>query len=405
MSKKKTSRPLGSPQYNSGQVARGRQARGKIKVGVVFGGRSGEHEVSIVSAQSVMKALDKKKYEVIPIGITKQGRWIAGPKAVQFLKQGIKKLPFKSILTADPTDHSITQVKEKGLVPVSRKTASVQEIDVIFPVLHGPYGEDGTIQGMLELANIAYVGAGVLGSAVAMDKVIQKQLCQQAGLPNVRYGWFLSKDWQKDKKKILNRLERNLKYPMFTKPANLGSSLGIGKCHDRQELISGINDAVQYDRKIIVEQGVKNIYEIEVSVLGNDKPKASVPGEIIASNEFYDYDAKYVDGKSQAVIPAKLPARVVKQVQQIAVAAFKALDLAGMARVDFFVTRPGQRVYLNEVNTIPGFTSISMYPKLWQASGLPYEKLLDKLIQLAIERNQEKNQLSTEYKPKEDWYK
>jgi len=377
----------------------------KLKIGVIFGGRSGEHEVSIISAQSVMKYLDKKKYEVIPIGITKQGKWIAGPQAVEFLKEGIKKLPFKSILPPDPTENHLVKVKEKGLVPVSSQKPSMTNVDVIFPVMHGTYGEDGKLQGLLEMANIAYVGADVLGSAVGMDKVIQKQLFSQADLPIVKYDWFLSKDWPRDQKNILQSLKRGLGYPMFTKPANLGSSVGIGKCHNQKELILGIKDAIKYDRKVIVEQGIENVHEIEVSVLGNAKPKASVPGEIIASNEFYDYDAKYIDGQSQAVIPAKLPAKVIKQIQEIAIKAFRSLDLAGMARVDFLVKRGNHKIYLNEVNTIPGFTSISMYPQLWEATGLSYPKLLDKLIELAIERHEEKNSLATSYQPKEDWYR
>ncbi|OGY45873.1 MAG: D-alanine--D-alanine ligase A [Candidatus Buchananbacteria bacterium RIFCSPHIGHO2_01_FULL_39_8] len=377
----------------------------KIKVGVIFGGRSGEHEVSIISAQSVIKELDKNKYQVIPIGITKKGQWVAGPQAVRFLKEGLKKLPFKSVLPVDPTEKRLVKVKEKGLVPVSSQKSSFAPIDVVFPVLHGPYGEDGTIQGMLELANIAYVGAGVLGSALGMDKVVQKQVFKQIGLPIVNYIWFLAKTWQRNQQPIVREIEKKLKYPVFSKPANLGSSVGIGKCHNRKELISGINDAARYDRKIIIEQGIENIFEIEVSVLGNDNPKASVPGEIIASNEFYDYDAKYIDGKSQAIIPAHLPQKVIKEIQDIATSAFRGLDLAGMARVDFFVVKGSYKVYLNEVNTIPGFTSISMYPKLWAASGLPYSKLLDKLIELALQRHQAKNKLATSYQPKKDWYK
>jgi len=374
----------------------------KIRVGVIFGGRSGEHEVSIVSAQSVMAALSKKKYEVIPIGITKQGKWIAGSQAVKFLKDGMKKLPFKSHLTADPTERRLIKTSDDSSKLIR---SSADKLDVIFPVLHGPYGEDGTIQGMLELAGIPYVGAGVLGSAVAMDKIIQKQITDQAGLPSTKYDWFLTQDWKEDRQLIIRRLEQNLKYPMFTKPANLGSSVGIGKCHNRKELIAGITAATRYDRRVIVEEGIENIHEIEVAVLGNDKPKASVPGEIIASNEFYDYDAKYIDGKSQAVIPAKLPAAVIKKIQTIAVAAFKALDLAGMARADFLVTKNRHQIYLNEVNTIPGFTAISMYPKLWQVSGLKYSELLDRLIQLALERHSQKTRLATSFKPKNDWYK
>ncbi len=357
-------------------------AKHKIKVGVVFGGRSGEHEVSLVSATSIIKALDRKKYQVIQIGVTKNGRWI--------IKEPLKTLKSGKII-------------EKGTKLLAEEI--LNKCEVIFPMIHGSYGEDGTLQGMLEMAGVAYVGAGVLASAVGMDKIIQKELFAQANLPIVKYEWFLSQDWQRGHQDILRRIEKKLKYPVFTKPANSGSSVGIGKCHNYQELIQGINDATRYDRKGIVEQGIEGIREIEVSVLGNDEPKASVPGEIIASNEFYDYDAKYVDGKSQVVIPAKLLPKTLKEVQNIAVMAFKTLDLAGMARVDFFVTKGHFQVYLNEVNTLPGFTSISMYPKLWAASGLPYPKLLDKLIKLALERHQERNKLSSSYKPKEDWYK
>ena len=372
----------------------------KIKVGVVFGGRSGEHEVSIVSAQAVMQALNPNTYEVIPIGITKQGSWVAGAEAVKFLKDGISKLPYKTFLPADPTSHELVAVAEEG----SGKLPA-WELDVIFPVLHGPYGEDGTIQGMLELANIPYVGGGVLGSAVAMDKVIQKHLCGSAGIAQVAYVPLLASAWQQDRNTCVAEIENKLAYPIFTKPANLGSSVGITKCHNQAELLHGLDQAAKFDRKIIVEQGIESPREIEVSVLGNDQPRASVPGEIIPSNEFYDYDAKYVDGKSAEKIPAELPKAVIQKIQAIAIQAFKTLDLAGMARVDFLVARDSQDIYLNEVNTIPGFTSISMYPKLWQASGLLYPQLLDRLIELAFERHQRKNQLATSYTPKTDWHK
>ncbi len=354
----------------------------KLKIGVVFGGRSGEHEVSIVSAQSVIAALDKKKYQIIPIGVTKNGNWII-------------KDPINSLKSG--------QVKEKGTKLIPEKI--LNRCDVIFPLIHGSYGEDGTLQGMLEMANIAYVGGGVLASAVCMDKVIQKQLTDQAGLPSVKYDWFMNSEWQKKRQTILIRLSRGLKYPLFVKPANLGSSVGISKCHNKKKLISGINEAAKYDKKIIVEQGIEDIYEIEVAVLGNDSPKASVPGEIIASNEFYDYDAKYVDGKSQAIIPAKLPKNVIRQIQDIAIKAFIVLNLSGMARIDFLVKKSNYKIYLNEVNTVPGFTAISMYPKLWKASRLSYPKLLDKLIEFAQRCHKEKNSLSTSYQPKQDWYK
>lgn len=379
-------------------------AKSKIKVGVIFGGRSGEHEVSIVSAQSVIQALDKTKYEIVPIGITRAGKWIAGPQALDVLKQGVKDLPFRSILTADPTDQGISQVSSKGLVP-AKGVAATQQIDVIFPVLHGTFGEDGTIQGMLELANLPYVGSGVLGSAVGMDKVVQKQIFKQSGFLVAPFVWFLSKDYKNNKSAIIKKIETELKYPIFTKPANLGSSIAINKCKNRQQLIKGIDQAARYDNKIIVEQGIINVREIETAVLGNDDPKVSIPGEIISSNEFYDYDAKYVDGKSRTEIPAQLPSAVTKKVQSLAIQAFKALNLSGLARIDFFVQRKTNQIYLSEANTMPGFTSISMYPKLWQASGLSYPKLIDELVKLAIQRHKEKNQLTTEFNPKQDWYK
>lgn len=369
----------------------------KIRVGVIFGGRSAEHEVSLVSALSVVSALDTEKYEVIPIGISPQGRWLSAPDAIHLLKTRgeLADIPEKIILP-DPT--------KRNLVPVKGGHEGKEPIDVVFPVVHGTFGEDGTIQGLLELANIPYVGAGVLGSALGMDKVAAKQLFEHAGLPVVPYVWFLSSEYSANEKKLVAMIEKKLKYPSFVKPANSGSSVGISKAHDRKELIASIVLAMDYDRKILVEKGVTQAREIELSVLGNDEPEASVPGEIIPSNEFYDYDAKYIDGKSQAVIPAKLPAGVIKKLQQYAVTAFKTLDCSGMGRVDFLVERNTNRIFLNEINTIPGFTSISMYPKLWEASGLSYPRLLDKLIALAMERHRRKSHLKTTYKPKTTWY-
>lgn len=375
----------------------------KIKIGVIFGGRSGEHEVSIVSAESVIKAIDKSKYEVVPIGITKKGQWIAGPDAVKFLKSGLKKLPFKSVLTTDPTDKRIVNVSQTSLAPVDKP--SLAKIDVIFPVLHGTYGEDGSIQGMLELANIAYVGSGVLGSALAMDKVVSKNIFKEAGFLVVPFTWFLSQEWEQNKQQVIRKVEKVLKYPVFVKPANLGSSVGISKVKNKVELIQAVQEAMAYDNKIIVEQGINNIREIEIAVLGNDKPGASVPGEIIPSNEFYDYAAKYIDGKSQEKIPADLPPVVIKKIQTLAVEAFKVLNLSGLARIDFLVEKKSNTVYINEANTIPGFTSISMYPKLWEKSGLSYTKLIDKLIALAIQKHKIKNRLKREFQPSQDWYK
>jgi D-alanine-D-alanine ligase len=373
---------------------------GKLRVGVVFGGRSAEHEVSLVSAASVINALDKDKYEVVPIGITSDGRWLSSPDAVKLLKDGknLNREPEKIILP-DPS--------RKGLVEpgAPSRPAGTDRLDVIFPVLHGTMGEDGTVQGLFELAGIPYVGAGVLGSAAGMDKVVTKQLCEHAGIPVTPYIWFLAGEFGSASKQIVSSIERDLRYPCFVKPANLGSSVGISKVHSHEELRPAILLAAEYDRKILVEKSIENAREMEVSVLGNDEPIASVPGEILSSNEFYDYDAKYVDGKSRAVIPARLPNTVAKKLKDFAVRGFKAIDGAGMARVDFLVRKGNNTVFFNEINTIPGFTSISMYPKLWEASGIPYPQLLDRLIELALERFRTKQSLKTAFKPKTDWYR
>ncbi len=369
----------------------------KLRVGVIFGGRSGEHQVSLVSATSVMQALDKSKYEVVPIGITPEGRWISSEAALALLKSGMG-------YENEPERFLIPEPNRQSLVELHEKADPLLKLDVVFPVVHGTYGEDGTLQGLLELANIPYVGAGVLASAVGMDKIIQKQLHKQAGLPIVKYVWFLSADCTANPGKVAASIERSLRYPVFVKPANTGSSVGIVKAHNRGELLEGLAVASVFDRKVIVEQGIKNVREIEISVLGNDHPVASVAGEIIPSNEFYDYDAKYVDGKSTAIIPAKLPAVVLKKLQKLAIKGFMTLDGAGMARVDFFVVKRTNAIYLNEINTIPGFTSISMYPKLWEASGISYPELLDRLIELALDRHREKNSINTSYTPAAKWY-
>lgn len=372
----------------------------KLRVGVIFGGRSAEHEVSLVSAASVIRALDKKKYEILPIGITPEGRWLSSATALQLLKEraNIESLP-EHILVPDP--------RKRGLVQLHRSSAEAvpHPIDVAFPVLHGTYGEDGTIQGLFELADIPFVGAGVLGSAVGMDKVVQKQLLRQAGIPVVDDVSFLAHEYTRNGPQYVRMIERKLGYPCFVKPPNLGSSVGITKAHNRRELLESIRLAGEYDVKILVERAVRNAREIECSVLGDDEPIASVPGEIIPSNEFYDYDAKYVDGKSTAIIPAKLAKSVVKKIQLYSIECFKVLNCAGMGRVDFLVERSTNRIYLNELNTIPGFTSISMYPKLWQASGMSYGELLDRLIELAMERHRRRAALKTTYRPKSDWFK
>lgn len=367
---------------------------------MIFGGRSAEHEVSLVSAASIIKALDKEKYEILPIGITAEGRWLFSKDAVTLLKEraALDHLP-EHILTPDP--------QQERLVPIGRSASTLptHAVDVFFPVLHGTYGEDGTIQGLFELANVPYVGAGVLASAVGMDKAVQKQLLHHSKIPVAPFVWFMYREYQSSEKKWILAIEKKLSYPCFVKPANLGSSVGISKAHDRKELKEAITLAAEYDRKIIVEKGIRNAREIECSVLGNEHPIASLPGEIIPSNEFYDYNAKYIDGKSIAIIPAKLSKELVKKIQNLALETYRALDCEGMARVDFLVPRNGTKIYVSELNTIPGFTSISMYPKMWEASGLSYAELLDRLIRLALERHEAKKKLKTRYQPKSDWYK
>ena len=368
----------------------------KLRVGVIFGGRSGEHEVSLVSATAVMQHLDPDRYEVVPIGITPGGKWISSGRALTLLKAkaGPENETEQSLLP-EPSRHALVDPTGRG--------AGGTALDVLFPVVHGTYGEDGTLQGLLELADIPYVGAGVLASAVGMDKILQKMIFTAAGLPVVRYVWFQSGAIRLAA--TVRQIERTLRYPVFVKPANTGSSVGITKAHDRKELAQGLALAAEFDRKVIIEQGIRNVREIECGVLGNNDPEASVPGEVIPSNEYYDYDAKYVDGKSSAVIPARLPAGTAKVIRRLAIEAYTALDCAGMARVDFFVAGNRGKVYLNEVNTIPGFTTISMYPKLWEASGVPFGALLDRLIGLAIERHREMASRKTSYAPAKEWYR
>ncbi len=373
----------------------------KIKVGVLFGGRSVEHEVSIVSARSVIKALDKKKYEVVPIGISKDGQWFAGQQVIKFLEDG-ESVPEKFKVTLKPEP----QNREGAMLTSSSNVkAQMSKVDVIFPVLHGTFGEDGTVQGLLELAGIPYVGAGVLGSAVGMDKIVQKMIFNANKLPTPSCVYFTATSWRHSNTKVINDCQKTLSWPVFVKPANLGSSVGISKARGSKSLKKAIKHALKYDRRIIVEKGIEKALEIECAVLGNDNPHASVAGQIVPSGEFYDYDAKYVDGMSKSIIPAPISRQIMNRVRELAIKAFKVLDLSGMARVDFLVQKNPWRIYLNEVNTIPGFTSISMYPKLWQASGLSYPKLLDKLISLAKERFNDKIKLNNSYQPKKKWYK
>jgi D-alanine-D-alanine ligase len=369
----------------------------KLKVGIIFGGRSGEHEVSFCSASSIMKAINRNKYTVVPIGITKGGRWISPQESALALESGKIEGKNTVILLNDPAGKILISIDNHQEF---KKETWEGKLDVIFPVLHGPYGEDGTIQGLLELADIPYVGAGVAASAVSMDKELMKTIFKQKSLPVLKWLTIKRKDWQKDKEEILSLIQNTFEYPLFVKPTNLGSSVGITKVHRKEELEKAIDLASSYDRKILIEEGLEGAREIECSVLGNDKPQTSVVGEVKPAREFYDYDSKYIDQATQLIVPADLPENVSEKVRKIALCAFKAIDAAGMARVDFFVTKKENKIYLNEINTIPGFTSVSMYPRLWEASGVSYPELIDRLIQMALERYQDKKQNKTSYESK-----
>jgi len=375
----------------------------KIRVGIIYGGRSGEHEVSIASAAAVVQNLDKKRYEAIPVRIEKDGRWIiadrlpASSSAAEVIEQSrahtaqrLGRGGREAHLVAHPGDEQIMTI-ERGNNPSITGLA----LDVVFPVLHGPYGEDGTVQGLLELANIPYVGAGVLSSAVGMDKAVAKQVFAARGLPQAKYLVVLRNDWIAGPGPIRKSVASALGYPVFVKPANLGSSVGISKAKSDAELPAAIDLAAEFDRKIVIEAAVPNAREIEIAVLGNDAPEVSVPGEVIPSREFYDYEAKYLDNDSRTIIPAELPEKVTAEVQRLAIEVFRAVDCAGMARVDFLMDGASGTLYVNEINTIPGFTTISMYSKMWAASGLPYPELLDRLIALARERHAEKQRIRT----------
>lgn len=382
----------------------------KLRIGILFGGRSGEHEVSLLSAASILKAIDRTRYEVVPIGIDKAGRWLSGAEADRLLAENPLARPaLPSAGTAKAMDSGRPQAVALRIGSSSELAAPANPlaaaVDVVFPVLHGTFGEDGTIQGLLELADVAYVGSGVLGSSAAMDKDAMKRLFAAAGLPQTPHVTLLRSQWRADARAAVRQIEKALVYPLFVKPANLGSSVGISKVHSRAELAPALDLAAGFDRKLVIEQGVggegAKPRELEISVLGNDAPEASVIGEIVPNKEFYDYQSKYEPSEhpSVPIIPAKLSKAEAKQIQEMALAAFRACDCSGLARVDFLMEpeHDGQgrrirkpRIFLNEINTMPGFTSISMYPKLWQASGLAYRKLIDRLIQLALERHQEK---------------
>ena len=352
----------------------------RLRIGVLFGGRSGEHEVSLASAASVIRGLDPEKYEAVPIGISKDGRWLVGLGAQKMLPEVLRSGQ-RVVLPADPN--------AAALVPLGETHAGALRVDVIFPVLHGTFGEDGTVQGLLELAGLPYVGAGVLASAVGMDKDVQKRLYQQAGLPVAECLCILRADWEKSRAKVQHAVEQRFRYPLFVKPATLGSSVGMTKVHDREGLPAALDLAAEFAQKILVERTIRG-REIEVSVLGNEDPKASVPGEIVPHREFYDYTAKYLEEGTRLIIPARLTRAQVRRFQDYAVRAFRAIECTGMARVDFFLEHRTGRTYLNEINTIPGFTSISMYPKLWEATGLSFRELVDRLIELALAQHREK---------------
>jgi D-alanine-D-alanine ligase len=351
----------------------------KYRVGVLFGGRSSEHEVSLASAKNVMDALRQAGHEVVPIGITPQGRWL--PRA-----DALARLVGEVAADDGMARKAGQEADDWGLLPHDGPGQPLPAIDVIFPVLHGPYGEDGTVQGLLEMANLPYVGCGVLASACAMDKVVARQLFAQAGLPQVPYVVVMRQPWRADPDAAVAAVEAALAYPVFVKPANMGSSVGISKVHDRGELGVALTLAARFDRKLLVEAAVPNAREIEVSVLGNEAPLASVPGEIVPGNEFYDYNAKYVDDNSELRIPAPLEAATARQAQALALRAFQVVEGEGLARVDFLLDGGSGELFLNEINTMPGFTRISMYPKLWEASGIGYAELVDRLVRLALER-------------------
>ncbi len=388
----------------------------KLRVGVLFGGRSGEHEVSLLSAASIVEAMDKNKYDVVPIGITKDGRWLTADGAQRLLRGDQPEHQPRHLRAGDPEATPGAALLAKGesvLVPpvpssnhshlIPFETSAISQagaqhppvaVDVIFPVLHGTFGEDGTIQGLLELADIPYVGAGVLGSAAGMDKDAMKRLFRDAGLPIVKHLTVLRRDWEQDPARVRRQVERSLRYPVFVKPANLGSSVGVSKARARSELAPAMQLAAEYDRKLIIEQAVGGkkgkAREIECSVLGNDDPIASIAGEVVPSKDFYDYAAKYLEEGSELLIPARITKAQQKKVQELAVRAFRAVECIGLARVDFLMDPRSGKIFVNEINTMPGFTAISMYPKLWAASGIPYAQLIDRLIQLGLERHSDK---------------
>lgn len=368
----------------------------KLRMGVIFGGRSGEHEVSIRSARALIESIDRKKYDVLPVAISKEGKWLSPPEAAQLLPPSAQACLPDIVGKASGDVAILGDPSHKGLISLqaNRRPLATEQLDVVFPVLHGPYGEDGTLQGLLEMANIPYVGCGVLASACGMDKVAMKLLFRQAGLPIGKYIWFLRSEWRRNQASVMRRVSRNIGFPCFVKPANLGSSVGVSKAKDKNALLTSVELAAQYDRKIIIEEAL-DAREIECAVLGNDEPQASQPGEYVVYDEaarFLDYTEKYAEtGHVKFVVPAPLSRSLIARIQRMALQSFQSVDGAGLARVDFFLTRDGKRLLVNELNTMPGLTEVSGYPKMWAASGIPFPRLLDKLIELAFERHKDKS--------------
>lgn len=368
-------------------------AENKLRIGVIFGGRSGEHEISLMSARSILAALNPEKYIITQIGITHQGAWLIGDGVLEALEKNKPQTLKPGAMFPDPTRRGLFMIEPGQPGDVLKH---ITNLDVIFPVLHGTFGEDGTIQGFLEMLDIAYVGAGVLGSSLGMDKAVFKDVMRTNDVPVVESFVVTRREISNNMEGILKRSENLASYPLFVKPVNLGSSVGITKCHNRSDLLEGLMNAARYDRRVLIERGI-NAREIEVSVLGNDDPQVSLPGEIIPADEFYSYEAKYFDDRSRLIIPAPLSDDLIREIQTIAIKAFLAVDCAGMARADFLLDKVTGELFLNEINTIPGFTNISMYPKLWDISGLSYPELVDRLVELALERKRERDQNEYRY--------
>lgn len=368
----------------------------RVNIGVIFGGRSGEHDVSVVSARSIISNIDPEKYNIYQIGITENGQWLFGSDILEAFKNKKYKSLTPVFFNLDPASQKLKLFDKTG--------AALCELDIVFPALHGPFGEDGTIQGLFEMANVAYVGCSVMASGVAMDKIMTKKLLDKAGIPTPKYIWFTRDYFEKNQNSVAKSVTRDIGYPCFIKPACLGSSVGISKVKRERDLIKAIADAAQYDRKILIEKGIV-ARELECAILGNHNSKASVVGEVIVGGEFYDYFDKYVNNKAKTKIPADISRSTSEEFQMMSLRTYRTLDCCGMARVDGFLCKNTGKVYINEINTIPGFTSISMFPKMWENSGIPYKKLIEELIRLGFEMHKEKNRNKITFDSKSEWYK